>query len=269
MSTNGSRAKWARAAQPRQARGFTLIELLVVIAIIAILAAMLLPALAGAKNKAQRTIDLNNNRQIVLSALLYTGDFNESLPNSGWGTQPPAPDSWAYKTGLPLGPTTQLAFQALRDKQLDYFRHGQLFPYLKTEKILLCPADRVDAKFYQRYILFTSYVWNGAVNGFGPSETKAHKASDFKPDRVLQWETDENTPFFFNDSSSFPDEGISPRHGKGATIGLFGGGTEAIRLQRYYTAEFAGPQGQRGATIPGAVLPNRSWCNPETVNGLP
>src|SRR5438445_9785012 len=82
--------------------GFTLIELLVVIAIIAILAAMLLPALAGAKNRAQRTIDLSNNRQIILCALLYTGDNSESLPNAGWGTQPPSPDSWAFQAGLPV-----------------------------------------------------------------------------------------------------------------------------------------------------------------------
>src|SRR5437899_5301505 len=94
-------------------RGFTLIELLVVIAIIAILAAMLLPALAGAKNRAQRTIDLSNNRQIILCALLYTGDNSESLPNAGWGTQPPSPDSWAFQAGLPVGPTTPAAFQML------------------------------------------------------------------------------------------------------------------------------------------------------------
>ena len=61
-------------------------------------------------------------------------------------------------------------------------------------------------------------VWNGAINGF--SAGKAYKVTQFKPDVVLQWETDENTPFFFNDSSSYPDEGNSPRHGKGATIGI-------------------------------------------------
>ena len=59
---------------------FTLIELLVVVAIIAILAAMLLPALAAAREKARRTTCLGNLNQISKAIESYAGDYNQYLP---------------------------------------------------------------------------------------------------------------------------------------------------------------------------------------------
>jgi prepilin-type N-terminal cleavage/methylation domain-containing protein len=259
---------------PPHSSAFTLIELLVVIAIIAILAAMLLPALSKAKTKAQMAYDLNNNRQIMIAANLYAGDFGDLLPQPGWLN---TSTNWAAGANLPLGPSAnQTAYDALLPQQLNYFKRGQLFTYLQAEKVLRCPADtKINQQFLQRGQYLTSYNWNGAVVGYpasGAPLPRTFKLTQFKADAILQWETDENSPAYFNDFSNYPDEGISSRHGNGAVVGMFGGSSERISVKNFTT--WAGgkvnpgqPGGSRWAFAqPPIQFPpqNRLWCSPST-----
>jgi len=128
-------------------KAFTLIELLVVIAIIAILAAILFPVFAQAKEAAKKTHCVSNTKQTALAAMIYAGDYDDTLPahdNNGsclyLGAAPPgtAANPCNWPDWGDLRPPNNL--QANYDQGASVMYWGAIEPYHKNGQLSTCPS---------------------------------------------------------------------------------------------------------------------------------
>lgn len=124
----------------QRSNAFTLLELLVVIAVIGILSALLLPALSQAKENGRRTTCANNLRQVSVAIRLYADDYADALPVL------PVPNPYPNGVGAYY-------------KQLVKGYLGLSGPASPTEKVFICPSDRILQT--QVGHAFTSYTFNG------------------------------------------------------------------------------------------------------------
>lgn len=245
----------------RNPRAFTLIEVLIVVAVLALLVGLMLPALSKSRQSAQITACTVNLRQLITASLMYVGDNRDVFPDPAW--DPPMPVG--YRGWLYVG------------KIADVIKNGQgsstgsLWTYLGGEpdladlgvqKTYRCPAHKPPWRAASTSDNITSYLMNGAVRGFG-REKVSFRVDRFRPDAWIFWETDEWVSGW-NDGSSYPDQGLSKRHGQqnrnaarydnaGATIAVIDGGCRWVS-RVLYDEELKN-------------RPGRLWCNPGRKTG--
>jgi prepilin-type N-terminal cleavage/methylation domain-containing protein/prepilin-type processing-associated H-X9-DG protein len=191
-------------------RGFTLIELLVVIAIIAILAAMLLPALAKTKLKAQGISCINNLKQLQLGWVMYSGDNSDRICQTGGSVGAdiaPTPYTIGYQPGQQYANWVlgSVSSGTASETNVDCIKNGLLWPNINALGVYKCPADKKTVKIGGATVptirSMSMNAWMNPISGEGyeGSQYRTFKKQGDIPKPTDIWVTIDESPLSIND----------------------------------------------------------------------